>query len=140
VATMNKVSGDCVETFPELVRSAGDALPLTKGFPIVPLDSVQPWAGLVALNVPGAGRTGVPILIAQGDNDPLVRPKVTERFVEHLCREGESLHFIIFPGNLHFAPSRELTAEIIGWLEDRFAGDTARDDCPRNLLVSMSRH
>ncbi len=63
--------------------------------------STPPWSDLLADNTPGNGPIGVPLLVAQGESDVLVRPATTEQFVRQQCARGTHVVFKQFPDTGH---------------------------------------
>jgi alpha-beta hydrolase superfamily lysophospholipase len=56
--------------------------------------TTQPWASLLQQNTPGQSALSVPLLVAQGDIDTLVRPSATAAFVTHECSIGTKVDFL----------------------------------------------
>lgn len=82
----------------------------------------EPWRSLVARNSLGDRSIAAPVLITQGDADPLVRPDVTAAFVARRCAAGEVVELRRYPGVGH-VPAGPVTApDVAAWLADRFAG------------------
>lgn len=80
-----------------------------------------------------SGRIDVPVLIAQGDQDPLVLPGPQRAFVEQWCAEGQPLEYREYPGLDHLtlvADGSPLTAELERWTEERWVGSPAVSTCP----------
>lgn len=79
-----------------------------------------------------SGRIDVPVLIAQGDQDPLVLPGPQRAFVERWCTEGQPLDYREYPGLDHLtlvADGSPLTEELVRWTEERLAGSPAVSTC-----------
>ncbi len=118
---------------PETLVSVGQALllPADGIFRAEALDGA--FGRLLAGNVP-AGAIAAPVFIAQGEADDLVLPAIQTRFVAARCAAGQALLYRTYPGLDHVAlvaPDSALTADLIGWTRDRFAGRPAPDSCPR---------
>ena len=64
------------------------------------------WKRLLDQNRPGAGRIGAPIYVAQGTEDPVVRPAVTADFVRGLCGRGEVVRYEELQGAAHMRAGR----------------------------------
>lgn len=78
------------------------------------------------------GTIPVPVLLAQGDADPLVLPEQQARFVAARCAEGMTLDSRVYPGLDHLslvAAGSPLTADVLEWTEARFAGEPAAAAC-----------
>lgn len=78
------------------------------------------------------GTIPVPVLLAQGDADPLVLPEQQARFVAARCAEGMTLDSRVYPGLDHLslvAAGSPLTGDVLEWTEARFAGEPAVAAC-----------
>ena len=93
--------------------------------------------GLLARNSPGRQPAGAPLLIAQGNIDPIVRPAVTARFVGQLRSRGERVRFVQLDLIGHLVAGSASTYSVIPWLDARLAGAVAPND---NLFDSSFRH
>ena len=82
-------------------------------------------------NTPGHGRTGVPLFIAQGGDDKIVRPKITRDFVSHLCRDGDRVTFLELPGVDHMTAARKSASSAVAWIDGRFGRFSSTDTCVR---------
>jgi uncharacterized membrane protein HdeD (DUF308 family)/pimeloyl-ACP methyl ester carboxylesterase len=79
------------------------------------------------------GTIEAPLLLGQGETDPLVLPDVQAAFVEARCADGQAIDFRTVPGRDHVgvvAADSPLVPELVAWTQDRFAGGEARDTCP----------
>lgn len=78
------------------------------------------------------GDIPVPVLLAQGDADPLVLPEQQARFVAARCAEGMILDSRVYPGLDHLslvAADSPLSADVLEWTAARFAGEPAVAAC-----------
>lgn len=84
-----------------------------------------PLAGRLAENEP-RGPFAMPVLVAQGGDDQLIRPEVQAAYVERLCDAGTDVDLRVHPG-LDHVPLVEaespLVPELLAWTAARFAGD-----------------
>lgn len=71
------------------------------GFLTVDVGVTQPWRKLLEDNTPGITPSGIPIFIAQGASDAIVRPGVTQLYGDELCRHGIRVHFVLVPSTGH---------------------------------------
>jgi hypothetical protein len=84
-ATVGRLAGLCLTERKGLAVSA--ALSCALGVSFVkrrPWDD-EPSRSLLAVNSAGHTRTAAPVLVTQGDADPLVKPVITAAFVRRLC-------------------------------------------------------
>lgn len=93
------------------------------------LGTIQPWARLARTNSVEARGVPGPVLIAQSVADPLVSPDATRDFARRLCRQGRAVRYIAIPGGDHAASARDSAPETLDWIDARFSGGTAPDDC-----------
>ena len=92
-----------------------------------------PWPALLDENTPGRARTSVPIFVGQGEADALVVPELTDALVVRLCAIGDDVTYRRYPGASHGGVVESAHDDVLGWIEDRFAGrptGTAGGDCP----------
>ncbi len=99
-----------------------------EGFLKKDLTHLPRWKALMAKNSPAPTPQGVPVFIAQGTNDHLVRPAVTQVYAAKLCSRGTRLTFVPVRGG-HENVGRLSAAPMVEWMSDRFAGRRAPDDC-----------
>ena len=89
----------------------------------------EPWKTLIAKNTPGHTQTPAPIIITQGDADPLVRPSINAAFAKRLCSQGERVDSRTYPGVKHIDAGPEAAADVAAWIADRLAGRLAPSNC-----------
>lgn len=94
-------------------------------------NSRQPWRGLMAKNNPASLSINVPVLVAQGEADPLVRPKVTAAYVRGLCRTNKAVSYLTMPGVDHGLAALKSAPQVVAWIENRFRGVRAGGTCGR---------
>ena len=73
-----------------------------------------------------------PLLVAQGDADPLVLPAMQRQWVAARCAAGQQLDVRSYPGLDHLslvAADSPLTPVLVAWAQARLAGDPARSTC-----------
>ena len=73
-----------------------------------------------------------PLLVAQGDADPLVLPAMQRQWVAARCTAGQRLDFRSYPGLDHLslvAADSPLTPGLGAWAQARLAGTPARTTC-----------
>ena len=80
-------------------------------------------------NDPGQVASDAPLLLVQGGQDAIVLPARTEALFERLCGLGQVVERIDLPDANHDTEPSEAGDEIAAWLDARFAGEPAADDC-----------
>jgi uncharacterized membrane protein HdeD (DUF308 family)/alpha-beta hydrolase superfamily lysophospholipase len=80
-----------------------------------------------------SGEIRAPLLIGQGEADPLVLPDVQAGFVQARCEAGQPVDFRTYPDRDHVgvvAADSPLIPELLDWTRDRFDGLAPADTCP----------
>jgi pimeloyl-ACP methyl ester carboxylesterase/uncharacterized membrane protein HdeD (DUF308 family) len=83
------------------------------------------------------GPIDAPLLIAQGEADPLVVPEVQASFVGDLCSSGQAVDYRTYPDRDHVGvvnADSPLIPDLVDWTRDRFAGVESTDSC-RSISV-----
>lgn len=78
------------------------------------------------------GHIRAPLLIAQGESDPLILPAVQRAFVKQACNAGGTIDYRTYPGRDHVsvvAPTSALIPDLLHWTQDRFNGIPAPNTC-----------
>lgn len=70
------------------------ATPLIGGYLAADPTTTEPWASLLAQNTPGASAMPVPLYVAQGEADTLVRPQDTADFARAQCALGADVTYV----------------------------------------------
>jgi acetyl esterase/lipase len=91
--------------------------------------TVEPWRSLLARNTPGGLSTDIPVFLAQGTTDQLVRPEVTSAYMQRLCKAGSSVRMLMLPNVSHGFAGYDSADAAADWMQDRFAGKQPGSDC-----------
>jgi pimeloyl-ACP methyl ester carboxylesterase len=94
--------------------------------------SIEPWRSLLEKNSAGVLLSDVPVFLAQGTTDQIIRPDVTRDYMSKLCKAGSKVKLMILPDIGHGRAAQASTMEAVSWAADRFAGGAAPDDCTRS--------
>lgn len=106
-------------------------------FALTPIDELRvadplttpPWPELMAQNEAGTEGTDAPVLLVQGENDPIVAPESTEALAGRLCDLGVDVELREVPGEAHDVVLAKAVA-VARWLADRAAGAPTASTCP----------
>jgi dienelactone hydrolase len=79
--------------------------------------STEPWARLIVENTPGSTELDAPLYVAQGATDRLVRPELTQAFVERQQRLGTDVTSEVFGDADHGLIVHEALPGLLTWLE-----------------------
>jgi pimeloyl-ACP methyl ester carboxylesterase len=92
---------------------------------------VEPWHTLLAQNSPGPLPPEIPVFLAQGTDDVIIGPKVTQDYAARLCAAGSKVRFLSMPNIGHGRAAQASTEAMLDWTSGRFAGKTVPNDCFR---------
>lgn len=101
------------------------AKPLIGAFLSADPETTEPWSGLLAANTPGASRIAVPLFVAQGLSDKLVRPSATDTFVAREKAEGTAVTYDRIPGATHGTVADKAIPRVLEWLDANGGGAAA---------------
>jgi pimeloyl-ACP methyl ester carboxylesterase len=79
-------------------------------------ETTEPWATLLSENTPGAVAVPVPLFVAQGEADKLVRPEATAAFVAHERSLGASVESVRIPDTGHGLVAIRALHGLFDWL------------------------
>jgi acetyl esterase/lipase len=92
---------------------------------------LEPWHTLLAQNSPGTLPPAIPVFLAQGTDDVIIRPDVTRDYAARLCGAGSKVRLLTMPNIGHGRAAQASTEALLGWASERFAGTPPPDDCAR---------
>ncbi|MDF2442807.1 MAG: hypothetical protein JWR01_1010 [Subtercola sp.] len=96
---------------------------------------VEPWASLLAANTPGPSAAGagkpvpVPLFVAQGDTDTLVRPADTAAFAQSECAAGARVTYLALPNTTHGLIALRAAPTVLAWFGRLDAGEPVMSTC-----------
>jgi acetyl esterase/lipase len=132
MTTVDFLATECIESPFDIFERAKTSEPLAQQFLTISNPAaIEPWKSLLARNTPGVLPREIPVFLAQGSTDGLVRPQVTMGYMQRLCGEGNSVRMLVMPNVNHGFAGRDSAGEAVRWMADRFAGRPAPDDCKR---------
>ncbi|GAB2464961.1 putative esterase [Conyzicola lurida] len=126
VAAVPRVAGLCSSQESELEALA---TPLLGGYFAADPREVEPWAGILADNSPGATAIGVPVFIAQGEQDTLVDPAVTRAYTDRACAAGETVGYLSLSSLGHGETAVGALEPVLDWFARIQNGETVASDC-----------
>jgi pimeloyl-ACP methyl ester carboxylesterase len=132
IPAIDQLAQECIEGPFDIRARQRTELPLEKHFLTTEHPSdVEPWHTLLAKNSPGALPPEIPVFLAQGTDDVIIRPKVTQDYAVSLCSAGSKVRILLMPNIGHGRAAQASTRAMLDWTSDRFAGKAAPDDCSR---------
>jgi pimeloyl-ACP methyl ester carboxylesterase len=128
--TVDRLADECIESIFDILARRRTEKPLEEHFLSVPsIATVEPWRSIAARNTPGVLQPNIPLFLAQGTTDDIVRPDVTRAYMQRQCKAGSKVTMMWVADVGHgFIAARSADAAV-GWMMDRFAGRPAPSDC-----------
>jgi len=135
--TVDRLSNECIESIFDILERRQTEKPLEQQFLSVPnIAAVQPWRSLAMRNTPGTLPPQIPLFLAQGTTDNIVRPEVTRAYMQRQCKAGGKVAMMWVPGVGHGFVARDSADAAVAWMMDRFAGRPAPSDCGKNIAAA----
>jgi alpha-beta hydrolase superfamily lysophospholipase len=128
-ASMERLAQDCLESLSDFAKESVDEKALAHGLLERDPLTIRPWASIVERNTPRAGRISVPVFVAQGTNDHVVRPGITDAFIKQLCARNIAVKIDWIAGGTHLFAARSSASTAVRWIANRFARVPAPNDC-----------
>jgi acetyl esterase/lipase len=129
---IDALAQECIEGPFDIRRRQQTEAPLEKYFLTTKHPSdLEPWHRLLAENSPGTLPPEIPVFLAQGTNDVIIDPEVTQDYEATLCKAGSKVRMIVMPNIGHGRAAQASTSALIDWAADRFDGKPAPNDCMR---------
>jgi acetyl esterase/lipase len=130
IPVIDRLASECIERWFDMLTRRGPTVALEKSFlKVNDLADIEPWRRLLVENTPDPLPPDIPVFAAQGSADGLVRPSVTEAYVEALCRGGSKVQFDLRHGVGHAFIARDAADKAIAWIADRFDGRPPPSNC-----------
>lgn len=128
--TIDRLARECIEGPFDLSERQRTEAPLQQHFLKVEKPSdLEPWSSLLKTNSAGTLPTNIPVFLAQGAIDQIIRPGVTEKYMKQLCQAGSKVKLVMLPNIGHGRAAQASTMDVVRWISDRFAGTAPPSDC-----------
>ncbi|WP_308796836.1 lipase family protein [Agromyces silvae] len=93
------------------------ARPLVGGFMTADPAATEPWATLLAENVPDAVPADLPVFVAQGLADELIDPAETKAYADGLAANGNAVEYVEYPDIDHGAIGYRAVPRLLEWID-----------------------
>ncbi|HEY3796023.1 MAG TPA: alpha/beta fold hydrolase [Bradyrhizobium sp.] len=129
---VDRLARECIEGPFDLIARQRTEKPLEQYFLTVKAPAeIEPWRSLLQKNTPGVLPPDIPVFLAQGTIDQIIRPDVTRDYMSTLCRAGSKVKMLMMPSIGHGRAAQVSTIPAVNWTTDRFAGEEPPNDCER---------
>jgi pimeloyl-ACP methyl ester carboxylesterase len=130
IPTVDQLARECIEGPFDLVMRRQTEKPLEEHFLTVEQPAnIEPWRALLEKNTAGILPQGIPIFLAQGTTDQIIKPEVTRDYMAKLCAAGSDVRMVILPNIGHGRAAQASAIEAVNWIEGRFEGNASPNDC-----------
>ncbi|HKD73914.1 MAG TPA: lipase family protein, partial [Ktedonobacterales bacterium] len=134
---VDQLANECIESIFDVMARRRTEKPLEQHFLSVSnIAVVEPWRSLAMRNTPGVLSPRIPLFLAQGTTDDIVRPEVTRAYMARQCRAGSKVTMMWVQGVGHAFVARDSADAAVNWMMDRFAGQPAPSDCGKAAQAS----
>lgn len=123
------LASDCIETIKDFNKESRDEKALARSFLKVDPVGQPELRAIMDQNSPGSLPSGIPVFLAQGSADDLVRPAITQHYMTKLCKGGSRVKLYVMPGGGHMWAGRDSAFAAVNWIAQRFAGQAPPNDC-----------
>jgi pimeloyl-ACP methyl ester carboxylesterase len=138
IPTVDRLADECIESIFDIIARRRTEKPLEEHFLSVPnIATVEPWRSLAIRNTPGALSPQIPVFLAQGTTDDIVRPDVTRAYMEEQCKVGGAVSMMWVQGVGHGFIAADSADRAVNWMMDRFAGRPAPSDCGKTVATGF---
>ncbi|HEX2842570.1 alpha/beta fold hydrolase [Hyphomicrobium sp.] len=128
-ARFKALASDCIETPNDFFKEVSDEKVLEREFLKIDPTEYKPLRAIMDQNTPGPLPAALPVFLAQGTADELVRPAITRAYMEGLCKAGLRVKLHVMPGGGHMWAGRDSAYVAVQWIGQRFHGAAAPNDC-----------
>jgi pimeloyl-ACP methyl ester carboxylesterase len=130
IPVIDRLAYECIEGPFDLIERQRTEKPLDQHFLTVeaPAD-VEPWHSLLKKNTPDLLPPQIPVFLAQGTTDQIIRPDVTKGYMQKLCQAGSKVRMMWLPDIGHGRAAQASTLAVVDWTTARFAGEAPPSDC-----------
>ncbi len=135
IPIVNGVARDCLESKSQAYAIAFASATLTPRFVLPQIYTTPPWSATFSNNSPTQMPQDVPLFVAQGESDTIVKPAVTAAYVARACARGQRVAFDRFDGG-HMGAGATTYGTFVLWAAHRFAGDPVPSTCPSTRPTS----
>ena len=87
------------------------------------------WGRLIERNNTPLPNPKVPLFVAQGTWDQMVEQPVTRNYIKRACAKRVRVRYVEEAGADHGGAARRASRSVTSWINDRFGGVAAPDDC-----------
>jgi hypothetical protein len=123
------IGGKCIATTDQAFTDIPDVVALEVTFLSQNPTSAPGWSTRLTENSVGDVPPTIPLLVAQGLTDTLVRPQVTTAWVQARCAAGANIEYQTYADTGHFQLRTTAAPPVRDWLLARVKGEPTPTGC-----------
>jgi Secretory lipase len=135
---VHAIGAQCIGTTDQGFSDIPDVAALSVTFLSQDPSTAPGWSEHLRENAPGDVSTTVPLLVARGLTDTLVRPAVTTDYVHAQCAAGAAIQFDTYPGVGHFELRTVAAPLVRDWMLARLRGESLDPGCHDGVQPAAS--
>lgn len=98
--------------------------------------NVPAWRAVAENQAAPTLQPNQPLMVAESLTDRVVLPNTTALYMQNACAAHSDLTTLWLTNVGHIQLSNVIAPQVIGWINDRFAGLPATNDCSRTLPIT----
>ena len=127
---IDRLAHECIESPFDLVAREKTENPLEQYFLTGEGPAkIEPWRSLLKEDSTGPLPSNIPVFLAQGTDDKIIRPEVTRDYMTDVCKVGNKVKMVLLPNIGHGRAAQASTMNAVNWIADRFAGAEPPSAC-----------
>jgi hypothetical protein len=126
---VHDIGTKCISTTDQGLTDIPDVAALEVAFLSQDPTNAPGWSTRLAENAPGDVPADVPLLVAQGLTDTLVRPDITAAWVQARCTAGANIEYQTYPDTGHFQLRTTAAAPVAEGMPAGVKGEPASPGC-----------
>lgn len=127
--SFGRLASDCILDLADFMKEDSDEHALARNFLSSDPTKDARIRDIMQKNSTGMLPHGMPVFIAQGTSDELVRPKITRAYAKELCGGGAKVKLHMMSGTPHLTAGMNAAYAASQWMSLLFKGATPPSDC-----------
>lgn len=128
-AAFERLAKDCIEDLHDFVKEGDDERALDREFLRANPTADPRIRAIMEQNSAGPLPSGMPVFLAQGTADDLVRPAITRAYAKQICKAGAKVKLHAMSGVSHTWAARDSAFAASQWIDALFKGRAPPTDC-----------
>lgn len=124
-----RLANDCIQDLQDVFKEGDDERALIRKFLKTDPTKNPRLRSIMQQNSAGTLPAGMPVFLAQGTSDDLVRPPITRAYAKRLCQAGVRVKMHLMGGVGHMWAARDSAYAASQWMDTLFKGRVPASDC-----------